>query len=331
MKICLASSGGGHLNQIKQLENIYSKHDYYFITHKTIFSKELAKQNKVYFVNDISFGLLKRNIFYWILLIFSLFKSSVIFLKENPDVVITTGAGPALWTCYLGKLFKKKIVFIETIAHAYTPSLFGKLVYPIADLVIVQWESLLNYYRKAEYGGFIFAFSEAKKNYENKNKNKIFITVGTHDSFDRLIIETERLFKLGIIKSEIIAQIGDSNFFSKHIKTIKKCSPQEIDKYMIESVIVITHGGSGSIINAILKGCIVIAVPRRAKLREHYDNHQFEIVKAFEDLGLILSVYEIKHLGEVYKKSSTFKPKFMKYDSKIDTLILNFLEDYNLA
>ena len=58
--------------------------------------------------------------------------------------------------CKIAHMHKKKIIWIETIANATTPTMAGKMIYPIADLFIVQWESMLEIYPDAVYGGFIF-------------------------------------------------------------------------------------------------------------------------------------------------------------------------------
>ena len=49
-----------------------------------------------------------------------------------------------------------KIIYIETMANINRKTQTGRLIYPIADLFIVQWESMLKIYPKAIYGGFIF-------------------------------------------------------------------------------------------------------------------------------------------------------------------------------
>jgi beta-1,4-N-acetylglucosaminyltransferase len=72
-------------------------------------------------------------------------------------VIISTGAGVAVPTCFLGKfLFKSKFIFIESFCRIKEPSLSGKLIYPIADLFFVQWKNLLNFYgKKAIYRGSV--------------------------------------------------------------------------------------------------------------------------------------------------------------------------------
>ncbi|WP_281288029.1 PssD/Cps14F family polysaccharide biosynthesis glycosyltransferase [Bacillus rubiinfantis] len=87
---------------------------------------------------------------------FNILKSFYIFLKEKPDVIITTGAHTAVPMCYIAKLFGKKVIYIESFAKTKSASLSGRLIYPIADLFVVQWEKMLEVYPKAVYGGSIF-------------------------------------------------------------------------------------------------------------------------------------------------------------------------------
>lgn len=50
----------------------------------------------------------------------------------------------------------RKIIYIETFANSSSKTLTGKLIYPIANVFIVQWESMLKLYPKAIYGGWIY-------------------------------------------------------------------------------------------------------------------------------------------------------------------------------
>ena len=86
-----------------------------------------------------------------------LFIESVkILRKEKPDYIITTGALIAYPFCVLSKIFKIKVIYIESFARIENCSLTGKLVYPLADLFLVQWETMLRFYPKAKYVGGIF-------------------------------------------------------------------------------------------------------------------------------------------------------------------------------
>ena len=83
-------------------------------------------------------------------------QSFIIFIKEKPDVVISTGALATIPVCLFSKLFGKKLIFIESFSKISTPTITGKLMSNIADLVIIQWEDLKRFYPNAVYGGGIY-------------------------------------------------------------------------------------------------------------------------------------------------------------------------------
>ena len=147
MKVCLACSAGGHLTEMTQLKKVYGKHKHFFLTFKRKDSEYLATKECVYFVRDTGRNILNSLI--------NFCQSLGIFLKERPDVIISTGAGVAVPTCFLAKLFGKKLIFIESFCKVEKPSATGKLLYPITDLFIVQWKALLRFYPRAKHGGTI--------------------------------------------------------------------------------------------------------------------------------------------------------------------------------
>ncbi|MDO8538445.1 MAG: PssD/Cps14F family polysaccharide biosynthesis glycosyltransferase [archaeon] len=148
MKICLACSAGGHLSEILNLKSFYSKHAHYFVTFEREDSKSLGKEEKVLFIERPA-----RNPFAFIK---NFFQSWKILSREQPDLIISTGADVAFSTCLLAKLMGKKIIYIESFCRPFKPSITGRLVYHFADLFIVQWKQVWKYYPKAQYGGPIF-------------------------------------------------------------------------------------------------------------------------------------------------------------------------------
>ena len=85
----------------------------------------------------------------------SLAGSLLLVSKERPNAIIAFGPGLAVPLCYCAKLFGAKVVFVETNARVYSRSTSGKLVYPIADLFLVQWEEMLDKYPRAVYAGVL--------------------------------------------------------------------------------------------------------------------------------------------------------------------------------
>ena len=84
------------------------------------------------------------------------FQSMKIFLREKPDIVISTGADTAIPFCMIAKLFGKKIVFIESFCRIKEPSVSGRIMYKISDLFLVQWKENLKFFPKAKFAGSVF-------------------------------------------------------------------------------------------------------------------------------------------------------------------------------
>ena len=149
MKICLACSPGGHLTQMQRLMPAFEGKEYFFVTYKSEYSQHLER---AYFI-EYKLGYIRERIT-WLKTIFIALH---ILLKERPDVVISTGGGEiAIPFCYVGKFLGAKVVFIETFARITTRSAAGKLIYPLADLFLVQWETLLKKYgKKAQCWGSV--------------------------------------------------------------------------------------------------------------------------------------------------------------------------------
>ena len=76
--------------------------------------------------------------------------------KEKPDLVISSGAAVAVPFFYIAKLMGKKLIYIEVFDRIDKPTLTGKLVYPIVDEFIVQWDEMKKVYPKAINLGSIF-------------------------------------------------------------------------------------------------------------------------------------------------------------------------------
>ncbi len=154
-KVLFISSTGGHLSEMMQLSKMFDKYDYHIITEYTESTKNLKNKHKGR-VDYLVFGT-KDHVFSYIFKFgFNILKSFYLFFKVRPKYVISTGTHTAVPMCYIAKLFGAKIIFIETFANSTTKTLSGKMIYPIANLFIVQWESMLKLYPKAKLGGWIY-------------------------------------------------------------------------------------------------------------------------------------------------------------------------------
>lgn len=154
-KILYISSTGGHFSELMQLKEIFNKYQYFIVTEKTQSTQNL-KQSYGKKMSFLAYGT-KKNLFtYFFIYFFNIVKSFIIFLKQNPDIVVTTGTHTAVPMCYIAKIFRKKVIYIETFANRNTKTVAGRIVYPIADVFVVQWEEMMKLYPKAEYWGWIY-------------------------------------------------------------------------------------------------------------------------------------------------------------------------------
>ncbi len=155
-KVMFISSTGGHLSELLQLKDMFKKYDYYIVTEKTksnLWLKEKYENRVSYLVYGTKDYQL---LIYPFKLLYNCFKSLFIYLKVHPDYIITTGTHTAGPMFLLGKIFGSKCIYIETFANISTKTVTGRLLYPVSDRFIVQWESMKENYPKAVDGGWIY-------------------------------------------------------------------------------------------------------------------------------------------------------------------------------
>lgn len=153
--VMFISSTGGHLTELFQLKELFNKYNYHIVTEKTESNLSLKKKykNKIDF---LVFGTKDHLITYPFKLIYNCFKSIYLYIKIHPDYIVTTGAHTAGPMCCIGKILGSKIIYIESFANISTKTITGRLLYPIADEFIVQWENMKKLYPDATFGGWIF-------------------------------------------------------------------------------------------------------------------------------------------------------------------------------
>ncbi|CEI73368.1 PssE/Cps14G family polysaccharide biosynthesis glycosyltransferase [Romboutsia hominis] len=153
----------------------------------------------------------------------------------------------------------------------------------------------------------------------------IFVTLGSQKfQFNRLLKEIDRLVEEGIITDEVFAQIGYSDYKPKNYNYKEFLDREEFTSIMNKCNKVITHGGTGAIINAIKKRKKVIAIPRLIDFREHVDNHQIQIVNQFKSMGFIYAVYNTNELEHAIDRIEKFETK--EYISNTEEIIESICE-----
>lgn len=149
MKICLVGSSGGHLTHLYMLKPFWEKRERFWVT----FDKEDARSMlagermySCYYPTNRSLKALAINTgLAW-----------KVLKREKPDLIISSGAAVAVPFFYLGKILGAKTVYIEVFDRIDSSTLSGKMVYPVADRFVVEWEETKKVYPKAVNLGSIF-------------------------------------------------------------------------------------------------------------------------------------------------------------------------------
>ncbi|MBK4808415.1 oligosaccharide biosynthesis protein Alg14 like protein [Enterococcus faecium] len=131
------------------LKNFWEKEERFWVTFDKEDSRSMLKDERFF----PCYYPTNRNI---INLIRNSFLAIRILLKEKPDLIISSGAAVAVPFFYLGKLIGAKTIYIEVFDRIDAPTLTGKLVYPVTDKFIVQWDEMKKVYPKAINLGGIF-------------------------------------------------------------------------------------------------------------------------------------------------------------------------------
>ncbi|MCG4879043.1 beta(1,3)galactosyltransferase EpsH [Amedibacillus dolichus] len=157
----------------------------------------------------------------------------------------------------------------------------------------------------------------------------IFITLGSQKfQFNRVLIKIDELVEKGLLKEQVFAQIGYSDYKPKFYEYKDFLDREDFFKKMELSNIVITHGGTGAIIGALKKEKKVIAIPRLAKYGEHVDDHQIQIIEQFRELELIYACEDMDLEKAIKVVQNT---KYNIYRSNTNIIIeslRDFIEEY---
>jgi UDP-N-acetylglucosamine--N-acetylmuramyl-(pentapeptide) pyrophosphoryl-undecaprenol N-acetylglucosamine transferase len=285
LRVCLAGSGGGHVRQLLDLEPVWSKHDYFFITEDTALARSIGGRHPTHYVPHVALGQARLGAPFRMLAaaVRSFFISAGVIFRERPDVLISTGAGAVFFALAWARLLGAKIVVIESFARFDKPSAFGRIAMPWAHEKVVQSKALDGIWAGAK----VFDPLRYLDTPPPPKKPLMFATVGATLAFPRLVDMVAEVKARGGIPEEVLLQTGVGGRVPEGIRTVETLPFEEVQETLHDADIVVCHGGTGSLITALRQGCRVVAVPRLFEKGEHYDNHQAEITTAFAARGLI--------------------------------------------
>ena len=135
-------SGCAALKVAKRLK----KYEIVYVSTSPVVAKKLENQNRTYIVGECN----RRS---GLRILRVLRRCMAVAWTEKPDVVVSAGAAPGLVMCAAAKLMGAKIGWIDSIANIERLSMSGRIVRPVADLFLTQWDELAAKYANVEYAG----------------------------------------------------------------------------------------------------------------------------------------------------------------------------------
>ncbi len=149
LKLCLVCSSGGHLAHLHLLEPFWKNREHFWVTFDKQDARSILKDQKVY----PCYYPTNRNL---VNLIRNTFLAVKVLRKEKPDLIISSGAAVAVPFFWIGRLMGCKTIYIEVFDRYTSATLTGRLVYPVTDRFIVQWDEMRKVYPKAVNLGSLF-------------------------------------------------------------------------------------------------------------------------------------------------------------------------------
>lgn len=138
----------------------------------------------------------------------------------------------------------------------------------------------------------------------------IFIALGTQDKqFVRLLKAIDRCIDNKTIKEKVVVQAGYTKYKSKNMEIFDFIPQDELENYIKNCDLLITHGGVGTILTGVKYGKKIIGAARLKEYGEHVNNHQVQLLDNFEHNHCIIYAEDLENLEKYIKESKKFVPK----------------------
>jgi UDP-N-acetylglucosamine transferase subunit ALG13 len=156
----------------------------------------------------------------------------------------------------------------------------------------------------------------------------IAVLLGTNPySFTRLVNQVDSIASGSNINFYV--QLGNTKSIPKYCEYERFVDHEKLLNKIYKSELVVSHGGFGSIRDALMCKKPVVAVPRRPELGESQD-FQEELVRELEASGRLVGVYDISQLYSKIKEACVKKFDYGSQNS-VCKIINDFLKNQHLC
>jgi beta-1,4-N-acetylglucosaminyltransferase len=141
VKVLIVSSVGGHLTEIMHLAPVLAGHEVVLVLNDEAALPDFPFK-RVYRIAHA-----ERDV----RVLLNFLEGARILREEDPDIVLSAGAGPAVPVGLLARIATRaRVIFVESAAAVARPTLTGRLMHPIAHAFFYQWGSVARFFPRAE-------------------------------------------------------------------------------------------------------------------------------------------------------------------------------------
>jgi UDP-N-acetylglucosamine:LPS N-acetylglucosamine transferase len=138
-RVMLVCSTGGHLAQLHRLRGWWSQHERLWVTFDKEHARSLLAGELVTWAHHPT----TRNIPNFAR---NLRLATKVVRRYRPELVVSDGAGVAVPFFLVAKALRIPTVYIEVVDRVDSPTLTGRMCYPLADLFLLQWQEQRRFY-----------------------------------------------------------------------------------------------------------------------------------------------------------------------------------------
>lgn len=127
---------------------------------------------------------------------------------------------------------------------------------------------------------------------------------------------------------DVFVQAGHTQYQSDKMQIFDFITNDQLTILYNRADLIVTHGGAGSVFQAIKANKKTLVVPRLEKYHEHVDDHQLQLAKKLADLGYLQVFYDGDDFQKIFANLQKFTPKQFNLGGKIPALVASNLDQW---
>lgn len=205
----------------------------------------------------------------------------------QPRQMVSTGAALAVPFALAARLRRVPVHYVESATRLDGPSLTGRILEWIPGVRLARQGTGWSRSRWSEVESVFAGYEAVERGRPPVEDLSIVVTFGTGP------------FEFSRGANAVLAALPESARVVWQRGTTPEVEPwpgevhewmgyDDLRDAMVESDVVVTHAGVGSILTALRAGRRPIVLPRRAELGEVVDDHQVQLTAGLEERGLVV-------------------------------------------